>query len=249
MKPRQPAQATPVPNEKIPQRRHMRLQPFKDVAFDFAIGSLILVVCIPIMLIVAAAVRLSGPGPVLFRQPRRGLNGRVIMVLKFRTLRADCEDPLCRRQVEDNDPRVTAIGAVLRHTSLDELPQLINVLKGDMSLVGPRPHAVGMTVEGRLNAETVANYTQRYAVKPGITGLAQVRGSRGRVDTAEQLHQRVCYDLEYINRRSVLLDLKILARTTLQIVTGFRLGSPKPKTQPPQPCPDATFISAKYDQL
>jgi lipopolysaccharide/colanic/teichoic acid biosynthesis glycosyltransferase len=171
------------------------------------------------MALVAVAVWISSPGPVLFRQPRRGLDGAVITVLKFRTLRADCEDRLGTRQVENDDPRLTRIGAVLRRTSLDELPQLVNVLRGDMSLVGPRPHAVGMTVGGRPNAELLADYMQRYAVKPGITGLAQVNGHRGRVDTAEQLRSRLDYDLRYIQHCSLLLDLRILFVTALQIIT------------------------------
>jgi lipopolysaccharide/colanic/teichoic acid biosynthesis glycosyltransferase len=188
----------------------------KDV-FDFVLALGLLVALAPVLLIVAAAVKLSSPGPVLFSQERWGLNGTRIRVFKFRSMRVECSDALARRQTERNDPRVTRIGRFIRRTSLDELPQLLNVLRGDMSLVGPRPHALGMTVEGRPNAEVVPTYFRRYRAKPGITGLAQVKGYRGPADTTEHLTQRVRYDLEYIGSRSMLLDLRILMQTAAKV--------------------------------
>ncbi|MCB4821356.1 sugar transferase [Roseicella aerolata] len=188
----------------------------KDV-FDFLLGLVLLVLLSPVLLAVAAAVKLSSAGPVLFVQDRWGQNGSVIRVFKFRTMRVECEDRLAARQTERNDPRVTPVGHVLRRTSLDELPQLLNVVRGEMSLVGPRPHALGMTVEGRPNAEAVPAYFQRYRAKPGITGLAQIKGYRGPADTIEHLAQRVRYDIEYIASSSLLLDLCILAKT------GFKM--------------------------
>jgi len=189
----------------------------KDV-FDF-FGALFLILALaPVLLAVALAVKLSSPGPVLFAQQRWGVNGTRIRVFKFRSMRVECEDQLARRQTEKNDPRVTRVGHVIRRTSLDELPQLFNVLRGEMSLVGPRPHALGMTVEGRPNAEVVPSYFQRYRAKPGITGLAQIKGYRGPANTAEHLAQRVRYDLEYFEDRSLLLDLRILFQTISKVV-------------------------------
>jgi lipopolysaccharide/colanic/teichoic acid biosynthesis glycosyltransferase len=189
----------------------------KDV-FDVVLGSLLLVVLSPVLFAVAIAVKLSSPGPVLFVQQRWGVNGSIIHVFKFRTMRVECEDRVAARQTERNDPRVTRVGHILRKTSLDEPPQLLNVVLGEMSLVGPRPHALGMTVEGRPNAEAVPGYFQRYRAKPGITGLAQVKGYRGPADTTEHLAQRVRYDMDYIANSSLLLDLRILAQTGLKIL-------------------------------
>jgi lipopolysaccharide/colanic/teichoic acid biosynthesis glycosyltransferase len=141
-------------------------------------------------------------------------------VLKFRTMRAEMHDLGGRRQTERNDPRVTPFGAILRRTSLDELPQLINVLRGDMSLVGPRPLPLQMRVDDRLNYEIVAEYAFRHRVKPGITGLAQVKGHRGAVSSAEALRARVACDLYYIDHWSLWLDLKILAMTCAACVLG-----------------------------
>jgi len=153
---------------------------------------------------------------VIFRQRRRGLNKQEFEVLKFRSMSV-MEEGDDVRQVVENDPRVTRVGAVLRRLSLDELPQLINVLKGEMSLVGPRPHAVSHDDEfgGKLE-----RYANRHQVKPGITGLAQVRGLRGPTDTAEKLQQRLACDMEYISSWSLWQDLKILARTFWVIALG-----------------------------
>jgi lipopolysaccharide/colanic/teichoic acid biosynthesis glycosyltransferase len=196
--------------------RGRRFASAKDV-FDLALALFLLVVFAPALLAISVAVKLSSPGPAFFVQERWGLNCSIIRVFKFRTMRAECEDRRAAQQTERNDRRVTRVGHVLRRTSLDELPQLLNVVRGEMSLVGPRPHALGMTIEGRPNAEVVPAYFQRYSAKPGITGLAQVKGYRGPVDTAEHLAQRVRYDLEYIANRSLLLDLRILTQTALKV--------------------------------
>jgi lipopolysaccharide/colanic/teichoic acid biosynthesis glycosyltransferase len=163
------------------------------------------------MLAIAVAVKLDSSGPVLYRQRRHGFNNRVITILKFRTMRHDPGAPL--RQVVQDDPRVTRIGRLLRLTSLDELPQLINVLRGEMSLVGPRPHAVGMKAAERELDDIIAEYAHRHRVKPGITGWAQINGSRGPVDTPAAVRKRVRMDLEYVSRASLWFDLQILART------------------------------------
>lgn len=180
-------------------------------AQDLIIGSALLALFALPMLLIALAVKLDSRGPVLFRQNRHGFNNRIIGVLKFRTMRHEEDAPL--RQVQANDPRVTRLGGFLRRTSLDELPQLINVLKGEMSLVGPRPHAVGMKAAERDLQHIVAEYAHRHRVKPGITGWAQVNGSRGPIETPAAVRRRVKLDLEYVSRASLLLDLQILLRT------------------------------------
>ncbi len=178
---------------------------------DIVLGGLLVGAFALPMLVIAALVKLDAPGPALYRQRRHGFNNRVFTVLKFRTMRHDPGAPLA--QVRENDPRITAVGAFLRRTSLDELPQLLNVLRGDMSLVGPRPHAVGMKTCERDLTEIVAEYAHRHRVKPGITGWAQVNGSRGPVTSASSVRRRVRYDLEYVARSSLWLDLEVLIRT------------------------------------
>ena len=163
------------------------------------------------MLIIAVAVKLDSKGPVLYRQRRHGFNNRIITMLKFRSMRHDPGAAL--KQVCANDPRITRVGRLLRRTSLDELPQLFNVLKGDMSLVGPRPHAAGMNAAEFDLDHIVAEYAHRHRVKPGITGWAQVNGSRGPVETPASVRRRVRYDLEYVARASLWFDLQILLRT------------------------------------
>jgi lipopolysaccharide/colanic/teichoic acid biosynthesis glycosyltransferase len=168
---------------------------------------------LPLLLLIALAIRIDSPGPALFMQPRYGRGGRRFDVLKFRTMRAEMCDLSGGIQTGRSDPRITRVGWVLRRTSLDELPQLLNVIAGDMALVGPRAHPCGMRVEGRLCEEIVADYDLRHVVKPGITGLAQVSGSRGPVETEAELRQRVGFDLEYITGWSLRLDAVILFRT------------------------------------
>jgi exopolysaccharide biosynthesis polyprenyl glycosylphosphotransferase len=204
----------------LAQRPLRASQRFIKDLFDRTLAALLLFLLAPLMLTIAAGVKLSGPGAVFFRQERHGLGNRVFHVLKFRTMRTEMHDPGGRRQTERNDPRVTSFGAVLRRTSLDELPQLINVLKGDMSLVGPRPLPLHMRVDDRLNYEIVAEYAFRHRVKPGITGLAQVKGHRGPVCNAEALRSRIACDLYYIDHWSLWLDLKILILTSAVCVLG-----------------------------
>jgi Undecaprenyl-phosphate glucose phosphotransferase len=181
---------------------------------DLVIGSAMFAVALPVMVLIALAVKLTSPGPVLFRQVREGFNGRPIEVLKFRTMRNDPQPTDGSvRQVELNDPRVTWIGGFLRKTSLDELPQLWNVLKGEMSLVGPRPHAPGMKTGGTRTANLVAEYAHRHRVKPGLTGWAQVNGSRGPLHSPESARERVRWDLDYIARANFWFDLWIMLRT------------------------------------
>ncbi len=189
-------------------------------AEDIAIGLAALTVALPLMAVIAAAIRLGSPGPVFFIQPRLGLNGRIIHVRKFRTMRAEVSDPSGRQQARPGDCRVTAIGRLLRRTSLDELPQLLNVLGGSMSLVGPRPHALGTEAGGLPFGEAAAGYAARHRVKPGITGWAQVSGLRGETDTVEKLRARVRHDLDYIARWSLWFDLRILALTLRAVLRG-----------------------------
>lgn len=176
---------------------------------DIILGTLIvLVVSIP-MLIIGLLVKLTSPGPALFRQRRYGLNGEVIDVLKFRTMRViESDDNI--KQATSNDPRITKLGAFLRRTSLDELPQFFNVLEGSMSIVGPRPHAVA---HNELYRKKIRGYMLRHKVKPGITGWAQVNGWRGETDTLDKMERRVEHDLDYIRNWSLLWDLQIIALT------------------------------------
>lgn len=171
---------------------------------------------IPLFIVVATLIKLDSPGPVLFRQPRRGLNNRTFTVFKFRTMHTASSDLFAAKQTSRNDPRVTRIGKWLRKLSIDELPQLLNVLRGEMSLVGPRPHALHTKVEGELLDRALADYLIRYQVKPGITGWAQVNGARGELVTREDLRRRVAYDLEYIQRWSFRFDLKIIFMTAMK---------------------------------
>jgi lipopolysaccharide/colanic/teichoic acid biosynthesis glycosyltransferase len=166
-----------------------------------------------LMLLIAAAIRLTSKGPALFRQERIGLNGRRFVMLKFRTMHYIMADPGSWHQATRHDPRVTRVGAWLRHTSFDELPQFLNVLAGSMSVVGPRPHAPGTCAAGRLFEAITDRYATRHCVKPGMTGLAQIRGWRGETDTEEKLLRRIDSDLEYIATWSLRGDLRIIWRT------------------------------------
>ena len=181
---------------------------------DLVLAALILPIIMPPMALIALAVKLTSPGPVFFRQRRYGLNGEEISVLKFRTMKV-CEDGNTVVQARRNDVRVTRIGALLRRASLDELPQFLQVLNGTMSIVGPRPHAVAHNEQYR---SLIQGYMRRHKVKPGITGWAQVNGWRGETDTVEKMQKRVQFDLDYINRWNLFLDLKIIAMTVFTVL-------------------------------
>jgi Undecaprenyl-phosphate glucose phosphotransferase len=182
-------------------------------ALDLLVATVALILLSPIMLATAIAIRLDSPGPVLFRQKRYGFNNEVIEVFKFRSMYHHLSDPLAKRVVTRGDSRITRVGRFIRKTSIDELPQLFNVLSGELSLVGPRPHAVNAHTDERLWEEVVDGYFARHKVKPGITGWAQVNGWRGEVDTPEKIHKRVEYDIYYIENWSILFDLYIMIRT------------------------------------
>jgi Undecaprenyl-phosphate glucose phosphotransferase len=180
---------------------------------DRLLGLLLLVLVSPFLAVIAILTTLDSPGPVFFAQTRFGFNNQPIRVLKFRTMHVDRSDPSGAQRTVRNDPRITRVGCILRWLSLDELPQLINVVRGDMSLVGPRPHAVAMKAGDLLYCEAVEKYLHRHRVKPGITGWAQVNGLRGEVDTLEKAHARVTHDLYYIEHWSPWLDFTILLKT------------------------------------
>ena len=188
-------------------------------AFDKVVGALALVALSPVLAATALAIKLDSPGPVLFKQKRFGFNNELIEVYKFRSMHVDQLDPTAAKLVTRDDPRVTRVGRFIRKTSIDELPQLINVVfKGDLSLVGPRPHAVHAKAADRQYDEVVDGYFARHRVKPGITGWAQVNGWRGETDTQEKIQQRVEHDLYYIENWSILFDLYILAITPIALL-------------------------------
>lgn len=180
---------------------------------DLVIGAAALACAAPAMLLVALLIKLDSPGPVFFRQRRHGFNNEEFLVWKFRSMRVEAADATAARQVTDDDDRVTRVGRLIRKTSIDELPQLFNVLRGEMSLVGPRPHAIGMKTGAEESARLVAEYAWRHRIKPGMTGWAAVKGSRGPLHTAEDVKRRVALDVEYVQRQSLWMDLRIMALT------------------------------------
>lgn len=186
--------------------------------FDVVFASLAIVALSPVMIGTAIAIRLDSKGPILFRQKRYGFNNEVVSVLKFRSMYHEMSDPDAKRVVTKGDSRVTRVGRIIRKTSIDELPQLFNVLMGNLSLVGPRPHAVNAHTHDRLWEEVVDGYFARHKVKPGVTGWAQINGLRGEVDTPEKIQARVSHDLHYIENWSVLFDLYILLLTPIRIL-------------------------------
>ncbi|SCB60350.1 Sugar transferase involved in LPS biosynthesis (colanic, teichoic acid) [Rhizobium aethiopicum] len=191
---------------------------------DIVVSASALLVLAPLFLAIALFIKLDDGGPVFFRQIRWGLNGRKINVFKFRSMHAKACDPSGVQQTVKGDSRVTVIGAILRRTNIDELPQLLNVLKGEMSLVGPRCHAINMRAAGRLYEELVPNYHHRHIMRPGITGLAQTRGWRGPTARPLQARARIACDIYYVRNFSLLLDVKILFKTLvieLRGGTGF----------------------------
>ncbi|HEY2661942.1 MAG TPA: exopolysaccharide biosynthesis polyprenyl glycosylphosphotransferase [Caulobacteraceae bacterium] len=180
---------------------------------DLLFGALALILATPMMVLIALLVKLDSPGPVFFRQRRQGFNNEEIVVWKFRSMRHEQQDTRAIKQVRSDDPRITRIGRMIRRTSLDELPQLFNVLAGEMSLVGPRPHSPAMKTGDVQSALLVSHYAHRHRIKPGMTGWAAVNGSRGPVDTPELVRRRVELDVVYIERQSFLFDLYIMVMT------------------------------------
>lgn len=189
-------------------------------AEDLLLGGIITLLLLPLLAVVAVMVKLDSPGPVIFKQRRHASNNSEFFIYKFRSMRWQPENSEKLVQTQRVDGRITRLGNFLRKTSIDELPQLFNVLRGEMSLVGPRPHAVNMRTEERLGHEIVDTYAHRHRVKPGITGWSQVNGSRGATDTVEQLRRRVELDLYYVEHWSLYLDLKILLMTFTTVIWG-----------------------------
>jgi len=202
------------PRDRAMAPHHAMIKRMADIVLALAFLTMF---SVP-MLLAVAAIRLTSKGPALFRQQRIGLHGERFVVLKFRTMRDAPQDPDTCPQATRDDKRVTRVGAWLRRTSADELPQLLNVLAGSMSLVGPRPHAPGTCAAGRPFEAITHRYADRHRVKPGLTGLAQVRGWRGETDTEEKLLRRVDSDLEYIETWSLGHDLLIICRTLFTVL-------------------------------
>ncbi|MDR0565004.1 MAG: undecaprenyl-phosphate glucose phosphotransferase [Azoarcus sp.] len=182
---------------------------------DIVLSIIILLLLCPLMLVLAAGVKLTSPGPVIFKQRRYGLDGKEILVYKFRSMTV-CDDGEIVKQAMKDDDRVTWFGAFIRKTSLDELPQFVNVLQGRMSIVGPRPHAV---VHNEIYRKAIKGYMIRHKVRPGITGWAQINGYRGETETIDKMEKRIEYDLEYLRNWSVNLDFWIIAKTALLVLT------------------------------
>jgi putative colanic acid biosynthesis UDP-glucose lipid carrier transferase len=185
-------------------------------AEDIILGLAIIILILPLLLIIAIGVKFSAPGPIIFQQRRYGIHGDEIWVWKFRSMTV-CEDGPSIPQACKNDPRVTKFGSFLRKTSMDEFPQFLNVLKGDMSIVGPRPHAIA---HNEYYRKLVPGYMLRHKVKPGITGWAQVNGWRGETDTLNKMEKRVEYDLDYIRNWTLWLDLRIIFLTIFKGIVG-----------------------------
>jgi Undecaprenyl-phosphate glucose phosphotransferase len=187
--------------------------------FDKLVALVALILLSPVMLVTAIAIKLESKGPVIFRQKRHGFNNELIEVYKFRSMYIDKADAGAAKLVTKNDPRVTRVGRFIRKSSIDELPQLINVLQGRLSIVGPRPHALQAKADNKLYYEAVDGYFARHKVKPGITGWAQINGWRGETDTVEKIMQRVNHDLYYIENWSILFDLYILVMTPISLLS------------------------------
>ena len=200
-------------------------QPFKGslglmkAVEDYVVATVGLLITAPILLVAAIAIRLESPGPILFKQPRVGRNNKTFMVYKFRSMTVDLADDGSAGTRRDS-PRITRVGRFLRSTSIDELPQLFNVLQGDMSVVGPRPHVPNMLVSHNVVYEAIQHYVARYRVKPGITGWAQINGSRGPIQSVEKAERRLALDLYYIENWSIWLDLRIMLLTVTKGMAG-----------------------------
>ncbi len=182
-------------------------------ALDLAVALVALLLLSPVFVLIAVAVKLSSPGPVLFKQKRSGLNGMPFEIYKFRSMKVHSEEGTVT-QAKKNDDRITRIGRFIRRTSLDELPQFINVLRGEMSVVGPRPHALA---HDEYYGKQVNNYSVRLLVKPGITGLAQITGHRGETETIEKMKKRIDVDIKYVLEWSLLMDIKLIVLTPLSL--------------------------------
>lgn len=189
-------------------------------AMDISVSGVALLVLLPFFLMIAAAIVIENRGPVFFSQQRWGRGGKLIRIYKFRSMRSDMCDVSGVRQTTENDPRVTRIGSFLRKTNLDELPQLINILLGDMSIVGPRCHVPKMLAAGVLYEDLVRDYHIRHLVRPGLTGLAQMNGYRGPTNTEEAARGRIAHDIEYIKTFSILQDIRIIVGTAVREFRG-----------------------------
>jgi lipopolysaccharide/colanic/teichoic acid biosynthesis glycosyltransferase len=211
-----------APGPALARTRH---NGFGKRLFDVCVAIVSLIVLFPVMICAAVAVVATSPGPILYGQNRFGANGRQIRVLKFRTMRLAQCDSTSSRQTEPNDPRITSVGRFLRRYDIDELPQLLNVLAGNMSVVGPRPHPIRMKLGDRTIESLVPGYHERHRVRPGITGLAQISGCRGPVETEAQALNRQQYDLLYINNVSVTQDIRLLVRTLIYEIRRAYLGT------------------------
>jgi polysaccharide biosynthesis protein PslA len=211
-----PVECKPYRRRARYSRRSARIEPAASIRkrlFDIIMAGGALAFFAPLLLAIAATIKMTSPGPALFFQYRYGYRNRRFKIYKFRSMRVDASDATGVKQTVAGDKRVTWIGKILRKTSLDEIPQLINVLKGDMSLVGPRPHVPGMLAAELLYEDLVPYYFQRHTARPGITGLAQVNGCRGSTVEAGRAISRIDYDLDYIQRWSLRLDIMIILRT------------------------------------
>ncbi|WP_292053607.1 MULTISPECIES: exopolysaccharide biosynthesis polyprenyl glycosylphosphotransferase [unclassified Brevundimonas] len=213
--------ATPV--AALRRRAHPELSAFYKRLQDVLIGGIALLALSPLLLLIGLWIKLDSRGPALFKQERHGFNQERIVVWKFRTMRIDRMDRSGAQQVTHDDDRITRAGRFLRVTSLDELPQLLNVLRGEMSLVGPRPHAISMRTGNVVSSQIVAEYAHRHRIKPGLTGWAAINGSRGPMHTAEEVRRRVQLDIDYIERQSFWLDVWIMLRT-LPVLLGDKLA-------------------------
>ncbi len=199
-------------------RWHLMAKRSLDIIFSLT-G---LAILLPLLILVAAIIKFDSKGPIFFSQRRWGMGGRVINVWKFRSMYVDKGDASGVAQTTENDPRITPVGKSLRRLNIDELPQLFNILRGDMSLVGPRCHAVGMLAAGTLYEELVPQYHERHVMRPGLTGLAQARGWRGPTDTPAKARSRVACDLFYVANFSIWLDIAIILKTLHNELTDGR---------------------------
>jgi polysaccharide biosynthesis protein PslA len=206
--------------DRITRRVLLAWQLFCKRMLDIVLASVALAMLLPLVLVLAALIRIESRGPAIFTQIRWGRDGRKIKVYKFRSMYMDRGDRTGVAQTVKDDPRVTRIGRTIRRLNIDELPQLFNVLKGDMSLVGPRCHAVGMLAGGMPYERLVSDYHRRHAMRPGMTGLAQMRGLRGPTDRISRARARIACDLHYVDHFSIGLDLRIMLGTVMSELRG-----------------------------